>query len=90
MRARPKGANVALDGRENLLHGRDTQLEAGLAINGLLEEMENKHPDWVSIIEMKFFEMKFFAGFTDGEVAGAIGLPLRSMQRRFGDTRRWR
>lgn len=83
-RGRPKGQKIAIDGIEDLLRGRDTQLEVGLAINGLLDEMESKHPDWVSIIEMKFF-----AGFTDDEVAEALGLPLRSMQRRFGDARRW-
>ena len=83
-RARPKGAKIAIDGIEDLLRGRDPQLETGLAINALLDEMERKHPDWVSIIEMKFF-----AGFTDDEAAEALGLPLRSMQRRFGDARRW-
>lgn len=83
-RGRPKGAKIALDGIEDLLRGRDAQLEVGLAINGLLDEMERNHPDWVSIIEMKFF-----AGFTDDEAAEALGLPLRSMQRRFGDARRW-
>jgi DNA-directed RNA polymerase specialized sigma24 family protein len=33
--------------------------------------------------------MKFFAGFTDEETADALGTPLRTMQRKFGDARRW-
>jgi RNA polymerase sigma-70 factor (ECF subfamily) len=83
-RARCKGVKVALDDLENVLRGRDAQLEVGLAINDLLDKMERKNPGWVSIVEMKFF-----AGFSDEEVAEALGLSLRSMQRRFGDARRW-
>ena len=83
-RARPKGPKVALDGMEHLLSGPEANLELGLAIDGLLGEMEQKHPDWVTIIEMKFF-----AGFTDDETAETLGIPLRSMQRRFGEARKW-
>src|ERR1044071_356063 len=39
-RARPKGGKMPLDGMEDRLRGRDQQLEMGLAINGLLDEME--------------------------------------------------
>ncbi len=83
-RSRPKGAKVAFDDLEALLRGPDAQLELGVAIDAVLDEMEKKHPDWVSIVEMKFF-----AGFTDDEAAEALGLPVRSMQRRFGEARRW-
>jgi len=83
-RSRPKAAKIQLEGIEGLLRGPDAQLEMGLAIDGLMDEMEKQHPDWVSIIEMKFF-----AGFTDDETAETLGIPLRSMQRRFGEARRW-
>ena len=83
-RSRPKGAKLPFEELEALLRGPDTQLELGVAIDSVLDEMEKKHPDWVSIIEMKFF-----AGFTDDEAAEALGLPVRSMQRRFGEARRW-
>ena len=46
--------------------------------------METSHPDWVPIIEMRFF-----AGFTADETAEALDIPLRTMERRFGDARRW-
>jgi len=34
-------------------------------------------------------DLKFFIGLTDEETADALGLPLRTVQRRFGDARRW-
>ena len=34
-------------------------------------------------------ELKFFVGFSDQETAEALRLPLRTMQRQFGDARRW-
>jgi len=83
-RARAKGVKTPLDGVEEILRGRDSQLELGIAINGLLDELDKIHPEWCSIVEMKFF-----AGFTDEETAEALGTPLRSMQRKFGDARRW-
>jgi len=82
-RARP-GGKVPIEGLENLLAGRDSQLELGAAVGELLTAMEAAHPEWVSIIEMRFF-----AGFTAEETAEALGLPLRTMERRFGDARRW-
>ena len=83
-RARPKGEKIPIAGFEELLRGRDAQLEVGVAVNELLDEMETAHPEWCSIVELKFF-----AGFTDDETAEALGLPLRTMQRQFGDARRW-
>ncbi len=34
-------------------------------------------------------DLKFFMGLTDEETADALGLPLRTVQRKFGDARRW-
>jgi RNA polymerase sigma factor (TIGR02999 family) len=83
-RARPKGARVPIDGLQEFLRGRDSQLELALAIDGLLDQMAPAHREWCSIVELKFF-----LGFTDEEAAEALGLPLRTMQRQFGDARRW-
>jgi RNA polymerase sigma factor (TIGR02999 family) len=82
-RSRPSGKQ-ALDGLENLLHGRDSQLELGATVGELLTSMETTHPEWLAIIEMRFF-----AGFTAEETAEALSLPLRTMERRYGDARRW-
>jgi RNA polymerase sigma factor (TIGR02999 family) len=83
-RGRPKGTKVPFDGLEEILRGREMQMERGVAINALLDEMAQSQPQWCSIIELKFF-----AGFTDDETAEALGIPLRSIQRQFGDARRW-
>jgi DNA-directed RNA polymerase specialized sigma24 family protein len=83
-RARAKGIKTPIEGLEEILRGREEQLELGVAINGLLDELEKSHPDWCRIVEMKFF-----AGFTDEETADALGAPLRSTQRKFNDARRW-
>ena len=83
-RSRGKGSPTPLAGLEDLLRGRDSQLELGVAIDSLLEELDKSHPEWCTIVDMKFF-----AGFTDDETAEALGIPLRSMQRKFGDARRW-
>lgn len=83
-RGRQGGSKVGLEGIENLLSGRDAQLELGVAVGDLLDEMAKVNPEWVTIVEMKFF-----AGFTDDETAEALGLSVRSVQRRFGDARRW-
>lgn len=83
-RARPKGAKLPVDGLEDMLRGRDDRLEMAVAINGLLEEMEKTRPEWVSVVELKFY-----TGFTDEETADALGLSVRTVQRQFGDARRW-
>lgn len=83
-RSRRNGVKTPIDGIEEMLHGRESQVEVAVAINSLLDEMDKTHPSWCSIIEMKFF-----AGFTDHETAEGLGLPLRTMQRQFGDARRW-
>ena len=83
-RGRPKGARIPIDGLQEFLRGRDEQLELALAIDGLLDDMAPAHGNWCSIVELKFF-----LGFTDEEAAEALGMPLRSMQRQFGDARRW-
>ena len=83
-RGRPKGARIPIDGLQEFLRGRDEQLDLALAIDSLLDDMGPAHGNWCSIVELKFF-----LGFTDEEAAEALGMPLRSMQRQFGDARRW-
>lgn len=83
-RGRPSGQKLPLDGLEGMLPGRPDQLELALAIDSHLNELQTFQPDWCSVVEMKFF-----MGLTDSEVAEALGVPLRTVQRRFGDARRW-
>jgi len=83
-RARPKAARVPLQDVEQIVPDRDQKLDQAIAIDRLLREIEATHPDWCSVIELKFF-----VGLTDDEAAEALGMPLRTIQRKFGDARRW-
>jgi RNA polymerase sigma factor (TIGR02999 family) len=83
-RGRHAGRLLPLEDFEGLLPDRPEHLELAVTIDTLLHDLEASHPDWCSIVEMKFF-----AGFTDEEAAEALGIPLRSLQRKFGDARRW-
>ena len=83
-RARPRGVKIPMDGMEELLRGRDSQIELALSIDSLLDELSQTQPELCSVVELKFFW-----GFTDEETAAALGLPLRTAQRNFGDARRW-
>lgn len=78
------GRALPLDEFEALLPSRPEHLELAISIDTLLRELETSHPQWCTIVEMKFF-----AGFTDQEAAEALALPLRTLQRQFGDARRW-
>jgi RNA polymerase sigma factor (TIGR02999 family) len=66
------------------LQDRDARLELAVDIDLLLDELERTHPDWCSIVELRYF-----MGLTDTETAEALGVPLRTMQRRYADARRW-
>jgi RNA polymerase sigma factor (TIGR02999 family) len=83
-RGRHDSRRLPIDEFESLLPKRPEQLELALSVDRLLCELEATHADWCSIVEMKFF-----AGFTDAEAAEALGVPVRTLQRKFGDARRW-
>jgi RNA polymerase sigma factor (TIGR02999 family) len=83
-KGRAKGQKMPLEGLEEFLGGRGEQLQLAVELDDLLNRMEQLHPDWCPVVELKFY-----AGFTDAETADALGLPLRTMQRQFSDARRW-
>jgi RNA polymerase sigma factor (TIGR02999 family) len=83
-RGRPKGEFIPFDEGAEILPLASNRLELGLAVDGLLEELEKVNPELCSIVELKFF-----LGLTDEEGAEALGIPLRTFQRRFSDARRW-
>jgi len=83
-RVRPKGEFVTFDEMAEMLPPASNRLEMGVAVDALLDELEHVHPELCSIVELKFF-----LGLTDEEGANALGIPLRSFQRRFSDARRW-
>jgi RNA polymerase sigma-70 factor, ECF subfamily len=81
---RPKLECVPLERIEQWLCASDDMLEQGAVIGDLLNQLESSHADWCTIVELKFF-----VGFSDQETAEALKMPLRTMQRKFGDVRRW-
>ena len=83
-RGRGSARFVPIDGLEEMLRGRDQNLEQAIAIDLLLDEMEQSHPDWCRIVELRYF-----LGLTDQQAAEALGLPVRTLQRRYGEARRW-
>ena len=83
-RHRPKGACIPIDRIEQWLCSSDDLLEKAAVIDDLLRRLEGLHPDWCTIVELKFF-----VGFSDQQTAEALRMPVRSMQRKFGDARRW-
>jgi RNA polymerase sigma factor (TIGR02999 family) len=60
------------------------QIELAIAVDRLLDELQASHPEWCSIVELKYF-----VGLTDQETAEALGLRLRTTQRQFSNARRW-
>jgi RNA polymerase sigma factor (TIGR02999 family) len=83
-RGRPQAQMVPIAGMEDWLRATGAKLEQALAIDGLLNQIEPEHPEWCSIVDLKFF-----MGLTDEETADALGMPIRTVQRKFGDARRW-
>jgi RNA polymerase sigma factor (TIGR02999 family) len=83
-RARTKSEVIRLHILNGGPRSPETELDLAIAIDRLLDELQASHPDWCSIVEMKYF-----VGLTDEETAELLGLRLRTMQRQFGDARRW-
>ena len=83
-RARTKSEVIRLHGLREMPRGPEAALDLAIAIDRLLDELQASHPEWCSIVEMKYF-----VGLTDEETAELLGLRLRTMQRQFGDARRW-
>lgn len=83
-RARTKSEMLRLDGSRDFARGPVGQIELAIAVDTLLDELQSSHPDWCTVVELKYF-----MGLTDEEAAEVLGLSLRTMQRQFSDARRW-
>jgi RNA polymerase sigma factor (TIGR02999 family) len=84
-RARTKVEVIPLESYRDIPHWRGgAELEIAIAVDSLLNELVSQHPDWCLIVELKYF-----MGLTDKETAEVLGLRQRTMQRQFGDARRW-
>ena len=84
-RAHTKLEVIRLEPSRDFPQGRGgAELEIAIAVDSLLNELQSQHPDWCLTVELKYF-----IGLTDEETAKVLGLRLRTMQRQFGDARRW-
>jgi RNA polymerase sigma-70 factor, ECF subfamily len=54
-RRRPKGKCIPIDRIERWLCASGDQLEQAAVIDDLLSRLERLHPDWCTIVELKFF-----------------------------------
>src|SRR5947208_2251436 len=54
-RSRTKAEKVPLLNSRDLPVGPMGQIEMAIAIDGLLDELQATHPDWCSIVELRYF-----------------------------------
>lgn len=83
-RGRRRAEFVDMEGIAEMLRGRDSQLEQAVAVDAVLDELEAVEPEMCHIVELRFF-----LGLTEEEAADAMGLPVRTVQRRYSDARKW-
>jgi RNA polymerase sigma factor (TIGR02999 family) len=83
-RGRPNGEFLPLDEFENFLPADKRKVELAITVDRLLEQLAEIRPDWYEVVEVKFF-----LGLTDEEAAEALGMALRTMQRKWRDARQW-
>lgn len=83
-RGRPAGEFLALEGMKDFLRAESGKVELALTVDRLLERMAQIQPTWCTVVEVKFF-----LGLTDEESAEALGIELRSLQRRWREARQW-
>ena len=83
-RRRPAAQFVPVEELDNWLSASADRIAQAIEIDRLLNQTRDLDPDWSTLIELKFY-----LGFTDEETADALHMPLRTLQRKFGDARRW-
>jgi RNA polymerase sigma factor (TIGR02999 family) len=83
-RAQPSGDVTGLEPWEAVLAAETAKLDVALIVDQLMDEMASTHPEWCTLIELKYF-----LGVTDEEAAEILGLKLRTLQRMWMDARRW-
>ena len=83
-RGRPGVEFVPLEGIEKLFPAASAKVDLALLIDGLMNDLAEAHPDWCTVVELKYF-----LGVNDDEAAEMMGLKLRTMQRMWRDARQW-
>jgi RNA polymerase sigma factor (TIGR02999 family) len=83
-RSRTKAEIVPIEDLRNAPQGRAAQLELAIAFDSLLDELQASHPDWCSMVELKYF-----MGLSVEETAEVLGLSLRTTQRQLSAALGW-
>jgi len=83
-RSQPGVELLPFDGLPEGVLGRHTRLELAVAVDSLLDELEDESRQQRAVVELKFF-----LGLTDEEAAGALGLTLHTLQREWYRARKW-
>jgi RNA polymerase sigma-70 factor (ECF subfamily) len=83
-RSRPKVQFIPLDPLPGIIKHDRTPREEQIALNTLLDELEAESPQKRTIVDLKNV-----IGLTDAEVAEALGIPVRTVQREWHDARVW-
>ena len=81
---RPHGKYVPIDGWEDLLPAESARLDSQITVYQLLGELAESHPDLCTVVEMRLYLQ-----LNEKEIAEALGLGERTVQRRIRDARRW-
>jgi len=83
-RARPHVEILPMEGLPDRFLGVYTKLELAVAVDALLDELEQESRQRRAIVEVKFF-----LGLTDEEAAQGLNLSLHTFQREWARARRW-
>jgi RNA polymerase sigma factor (TIGR02999 family) len=81
---RGKRQFVSLPDIEAALSAGESKVELALTVDQLLDELEKVDRESCLVVELKFF-----LSLTDQEAADALGLTLRTFQRKWQDARGW-
>jgi RNA polymerase sigma-70 factor, ECF subfamily len=83
-RSRPSIDFLPMGGLPEPVVSEHTKLELAVAVDSLLDELEERSRQQRAVVELKFF-----LGLTDAESADALQLTLHTFQREWYRARRW-
>jgi len=82
-RAKHGAMFLPVEGIPERILSKYTPLELTIALDLLLDELEQQSREQRSVVELKSL------GYTDDEAAEALGIPLRTVQRQWSRARLW-
>lgn len=82
--AQKRGVGAAFETLDPEVVGTSSNVEAVLAVNRAVEQLQEFNPRLARVVECRFF-----GGMTEGEVAEALGVSERSVQRDWKQARAW-